>query len=492
MRAGPGSLWGSPARAARSSLVARAVLAAAALAAVVVLGCPQPAAAHPLGNFTVNRYARVEVSAGFIRVLYVLDEAEIPAFQERAAVVGDPGGFALRRADEMGQSLRLRVDGTPVPLRRQSQVLTQPPGQGGLATLRVAVLFEAPMPGDGPDVRRRAEFQDVNEPQRIGWREIVVAARGNATLYRSDVPSRDLSDELRRYPADLTQSPVDRRAATFEFSSGSVTAPPPPLEAGRAGPARTGGGLAALANRSDLSGTLLLGILALAMGFGAAHALGPGHGKTIMAAYLVGTRGRPRDAIALAGVVSLMHTVSVLVLALVLFRLERSVPGERIYPWLTLVSGVLVMGVGAWLLVTRWRRRRSAHGDHDHGDHDHSGHGHAGHGHRHAPQPEVKPLSRGGIAALGASGGLFPSPSAVVVLVSTFSVGRAGLGLAIVAAFSVGLAVTLAAVGCALALGRGLLERRTSRILAMLPVLGAAILVVAGLVVTLQGANALT
>lgn len=480
MRAGPGSPRGSPAgRGARHLLVTRAVLAALALAAVVVLGYPQAASAHPLGNFTVNRYARVEVSAGVIRVLYVLDEAEIPAFQERAAIAGDPGAFALRRADEMGRSLRLRVDGTPVPLRRQSQVLTQPPGQGGLSTLRVAVLFEAPMPGDGPDVRRRAEFQDANEPQRIGWREIVVAARGNATLYTSDVPSRDLSDELRRYPADLTQSPVDRRVATFEFSPGSVAVPPPPLEAGRAGPARTGGGLAALANRSDLSGTLLLGILALAMGFGAAHALGPGHGKTIMAAYLVGTRGRPRDAIALAGVVSLMHTVSVLVLALVLFRLERSVPGERIYPWLTLVSGVLVMGVGAWLLVTRWRRRHSAHGDHDHG-------------HRHAPQPEVKPLSRGGIAALGASGGLFPSPSAVVVLVSTFSVGRAALGLAIVAAFSVGLAVTLAAVGCALALGRGLLDRRTSRVLEMLPVAGAAILVVAGLVVTLQGATALT
>jgi len=482
--------------------VTRAVLAALALAAVVVLGYPQAASAHPLGNFTVNRYARVEVSAGVIRVLYVLDEAEIPAFQERAAIAGDPGAFALRRADEMGRSLRLRVDGTPVPLRRQSQILSQPPGQGGLPTLRVAVLFEAPMPGDGPDVRRRAEFQDANEPQRIGWREIVVAARGNATLYTSDVPSRDLSDELRRYPADLTQSPVDRRVATFEFSPGSVTVPPPPLEegrAGRAGRAGTGGGLAALANRSDLGGTLLFGILALAMGFGAAHALGPGHGKTIMAAYLVGTRGRPRDAIALAGVVSLMHTVSVLVLALVLFRLERSVPGERIYPWLTLVSGVLVMGVGAWLLVTRWRRRRSAHAEHGHGEHGHGEHGHGehghgehGHGHRHVPHAEVKPLSRGGIAALGASGGLFPSPSAVVVLVSTFSVGRAGLGLAIVAAFSVGLALTLAAVGCALALGRGLLERRTSRVFEMLPVAGAAILVVAGLVVTLQGANALT
>ena len=485
MRAGPGSPRGSPAgRGARHLLVTRAVLAALALAAVVVLGYPQAASAHPLGNFTVNRYARVEVSAGVIRVLYVLDEAEIPAFQERAAIAGDPGAFALRRADEMGRSLRLRVDGTPVPLRRQSQILSQPPGQGGLPTLRVAVLFEAPMPGDGPDVRRRAEFQDANEPQRIGWREIVVAARGNATLYTSDVPSRDLSDELRRYPADLTQSPVDRRVATFEFSPGSVTVPPPPLEEGRAGRAGAGGGLAALANRSDLGGTLLFGILALAMGFGAAHALGPGHGKTIMAAYLVGTRGRPRDAIALAGVVSLMHTVSVLVLALVLFRLERSVPGERIYPWLTLVSGVLVMGVGAWLLVTRWRRRRSAHAEHGHGEH--------GHGHRHVPHAEVKPLSRGGIAALGASGGLFPSPSAVVVLVSTFSVGRAALGLAIVAAFSVGLAVTLAAVGCALALGRGLLERRTSRVLEMLPVAGAAILVVAGLVVTLQGANALT
>jgi nickel/cobalt exporter len=216
----------------------------------------------------------------------------------------------------------------------------------------------------------------------------------------------------------------------------------------------------------------------------------------------VSSRGRPRDAVLLGGVVSIMHTASVLVLGLVLVQVDRSIAAEAVYPILILVSGVAVTAVGVWLLVARWRKLRSPsrggsghdHGPgHDHGhddDHDHGhdhGHGH-GHGHSHAVPAGVAPLSRRGLVALGASGGLFPSPSAVVVIVAAVGLGRAGLGLALLAAFSVGLAVTLSAVGLALVYGRSVLERRgAARRLSFLPVVGAVALVALGVAVIVRG-----
>lgn len=473
------------------------------------------ASAHPLGNFTVNRYARIEISSGVLRVHYVLDEAEIPAFQDRRALAAGREAFAAQRAKDIADALRLEIDGVPVALVPGRHLLSEPAGQGGLRTLRLVITFAAPLPpSTGPDVVHQARFADENQPERLGWREVLVVARGDSRIVSSDVAERDASDELRRYPANLIQAPLDRRTAAFSFVPGRVAVPPSPLTLAVTAPPRAGGGFASLVNRGQTGGLALAGVLAIALGFGALHALGPGHGKTIMAAYLVGTRGRPRDAVALGGVVSLMHTVSVLTLALVLVRLDRSVAAESVYPWLTLLSGVVVTGIGGWLLVRRLRARRAKrsdlqvahdydhdhdhdhdHGDHDHGDHDHGdhddhhgAHGHGGRGHSHALPAEVRPLSWRGVIALGASGGLFPSPSAVVVVISAFSLNRAGLGLALVAAFSIGLAATLSAVGLALVYGRGVAERRGSRwAIEVLPLVGAAVLVVAGLVVTVQG-----
>src|SRR5437763_3915959 len=106
-----------------------------AMAALVLAAVP--AGAHPLGNFTVNRYARVELSAGVVRVYYVLDEAEIPAFQDRDALKADPVTFTQKRLDDIVQHLTLTLNGQPESLRVRSHLLTEPPGQGGLATLRL-------------------------------------------------------------------------------------------------------------------------------------------------------------------------------------------------------------------------------------------------------------------------------------------------------------------------------------------------------------------
>ncbi len=497
------------------------------LVAVLVLAGPlfalwptAAASAHPLGNFTVNRYARLEVSAGVLRVHYVYDAAEIPTFQQRADLEGDRTQLGARRAEEIAGSLMLRVDDVAVGLRADEHLVETVPGEGGLSTLRITIAYSASVPGWTPGSTHGVVFTDGNEPRRVGWREVVVVARGDSEILSSDAPARDVSDELRSYPENLLQAPLDRRAATFSVRVGTVTVPAAELRT-RVAPAAPIGGFGGLAARTDGSVGVTLGLLALSFGFGVVHAIGPGHGKTLMAAYLVGTKGRRRDAVALGGAVSLMHTVSVLVIAVVLFRLDRSTSGERAYPWFALASGLTVIGVGAWLLRSRLAARSaSAHHDqdphqhHDHGDeHDHShhehdhhehtshhehehshqepehghDHGHGPGGHTHALPADVRPLSRRGLLALGASGGLFPSPSAVVVLVSAFALGRAGTGLALVAAFSAGLAFTLTAVGLGLVYGRSMLERRglvSGRTARALPVAGAALLIVLGVVIT--------
>ena len=469
------------------------------VAAGVLLVWATPAQAHPLGNFTVNRYARLEVSAGVVRVLYVLDLAEIPAFQERRAVAADPDGYARRRAEDIGRGLELVVDDVRLDLVLTEYLIQEPPGQGGLSTLRLSALYVAELPSGAADDVHEATFRDTNEPDRIGWREIVVTAEGDAEILRTDAPQTDISDELRAYPPDRLGAPLDQRQATLVFTSGSEPAPAPAL-VGRGENNGGSEGFAALITRTDLRPAAVAAMLALAVGFGAVHAVGPGHGKTVMAAYLVGTTGRPRDAVLLGGIVSLMHTASVLVLGAVLLRVDRSIATEAAYPALTLLSGLAVMAVGTWLLVSRWRRLRTAaagrahehqHHEHQHHEHEsHEGHGHVhahgGPGHTHELPPEVNPLSWQGLVALGTSGGLFPSPSAVLVLVSAVGLGRAGLGLALLGAFSIGLAATLTAVGLALVYGRSVLQRRfrAPGVVRFLPVAGALALVTLGGVVT--------
>jgi len=213
-----------------------------------------------------------------------------------------------------------------------------------------------------------------------------------------------------------------------------------------------------------------------------------------MAAYLVGTSGRTADAVLLGVIVSLMHTGSVLVLGLALLQLNRYGAIERIYPLLTVLSGLIVIGFGAVLLRRRLRTLRSTSPhhdhDHDHGEgHDHDHHHHGPGGHTHELPEGTKPLSRRGLVLLATSGGLLPSPSAVLVIVAGFAAGRVALSLSLVLAFSVGLAATLSAVGIALVLGRRVLERRkhAGAVVRALPVAGAAALMTVGLILLASG-----
>ena len=190
-------------------------------------------------------------------------------------------------------------------------------------------------------------------------------------------------------------------------------------------------------------GAMLLAMLA-AFAFGAVHALSPGHGKTLVAAYLVGSRGTPRHAVLLGLTVTFTHTISVFALGLVTLYLSRFVLPETITPVLGAVSGITIVWVGATLLYRRTVGRSAARGlttpapglAHSHGD---------GRVHTHVPEE----ISVGGLIALGASGGLVPCPSALVLLLTAVSLGRVGFGLTLLVAFSAGLAVVLTAVGLA-------------------------------------------
>lgn len=184
--------------------------------------------------------------------------------------------------------------------------------------------------------------------------------------------------------------------------------------------------------------------LALAFFFGAVHALTPGHGKTLVAAYLVGSRGKLSDAIYLGGVVTATHTVSVFALGLVTLYASTRIAVERIFPWLSLLSGAMVLVIGAWLL---WRRLGGERPAHDGTAGRSASHSHGfGMAHSH---------SHGSLLSLGVSGGLVPCPEALVVLMLSISMGRLGFGLLLLTSFTLGLAAVLMAIGGAMVLAGG-------------------------------------
>jgi nickel/cobalt exporter len=400
--------------------VRRLVALGAALAA---LGAAGTASAHPLGNFTVNRYSGIELSGDRVYVHYALDLAEIPTFQEGDAVRAT--GFA----DRLARGLRLRIDGRRVAVRAVEHTIGERPGAGGLPTLRFQAVFETEGAVATAGRMSHLAFEDTNYASRIGWNEVVVTAESGAEIHASTAPAASVSDALRAYPKELLEAPLDVSSATVSFTPGSHAGGPPELGASAVGQ-REGGGFESLVAREDLGLGVVLVSLGIAMFWGAAHALTPGHGKAIVAGYLVGSRGRPHHALLLGLIVTVTHTIGVFVLGVVTLVLAQFVVPERLYPWLTLASGLLVVAVGASLFWKRLRHRPRAHTHGHHHRHDHG-----------------RELSARGLLGIGAAAGLLPCPSALVVLLSAVALHRIGFGLALIVAFSVGLAATISSIG---------------------------------------------
>jgi ABC-type nickel/cobalt efflux system permease component RcnA len=215
--------------------------------------------------------------------------------------------------------------------------------------------------------------------------------------------------------------------------------------------------------------------------WGAVHALTPGHGKALVAGYLIGTKGRPRDAVLLGATVTVTHTAGVFALGLVTLVLSQFIVPESLYPWLTLVSGLLVVGVGASVLVQRIRTRRTpAHHVHHHG-HKHDHHHH----HRHTHDDSSTVSSRG-VVGVGIAAGLLPCPSALVVLLSAIALHRIGFGFALIAAFSLGLAATITGIGLVAVLARRTFGRLSvdGPLVRALPAVSAFVILLVGAAIT--------
>lgn len=524
-----------------------AVLAAAAAGGLALAAS---ALAHPLGNFTVNQYSRVQPSGDRVYVLYALDLAEIPTFQaaEELRSAGEER-YAAALADRIRDGLTLEVGGAPLALRELDRRIAFPAGVGGLPTTRLEIVFEA---GPVPRGQRLAlAYLDESYPDRIGWKEVVLAPDAGARALSASVPATSVSDELRAYPEDLLRSPLDVRAATAEIVTGGTAGPPPPLSGdGPGAPGRGGsaaeGGFAKLIEETELTAGVVALSLFVAMFWGAAHALSPGHGKAIVAAYLVGSRGTPRHAIYLGLITTVTHTVGVFALGLVTLALSELIVPERLYPWLNLVAAVLVVAVGAAVLRSRireWRRAVSArrgrdrsherggergfdaphpppvgppgagvwpgearrdrrrhvhsHGhdrDHAHGhshghDHHHPDHRHR-HAHRHVPEPGT---GWRGLLAVGVSGGLIPCPTALVVLLAAISLQRIGYGLVLIVAFSVGLAATMTAIGLLAVFAKRAFRRLDLQgpVVRLLPAVSALVILAVGVAMTVRALPAL-
>ena len=437
----------------------RALLALIAVALLV----PAAASAHPLGNFTINHMSRVSVSSDRVNVFYILDQAEIPTFQERGL---PPSTVLAHKRAEALRNLVLTVGGRRVQLAAAAGGgrISFPPGQGGLKLTRVELPLAAPVRDP-----RSLSLRDDTFSDRLGWREIE-SAPGSGTAVRSSAPTGDPTNGLRNYPKDLLKSPLDERSASFSVRPGHGTLVAPRAPGGKyasSGHSSGDGFAGVFADAASGKGVLLLLLLA-AFGWGALHALSPGHGKTMVAAYLVGTRGSARHAVALGATVTITHTIGVFALGIVTLALSQYVLPEQLYPWLTLTSGLLVVIVGVNVLRSRIRAARAAHHHHHHHHHD--------------------DLTWRSLVGMGASAGLIPCPSALVVLLGAISQHQVALGLVLILAFSLGLAMTLTALGVAVVYAGKLTSRLSfsGRVATVLPSLSALLIVGLGLMLTLR------
>jgi nickel/cobalt exporter len=565
-----------------------AALVVALLAAFAV---PALAAAHPLGNFTINHYAGLRIEPDRILLDVVIDQAEIPAFQARLAFDADGDGELSDAETEAGRqrgcaelagSLELAVDGRAQTTRLTEAGLAFPPGAGGLATMRTVCAFEAVL--EAP-LRAGTEvaFADRSYSERIGWREIVVqgsgilvAPGGTAAGLRETSPSARLTS----YPADLlTQAPADTDVTILTTPGGPVL---PPLDIPDADPvagqglaaesappvtaASVPGGVAiddipAIFRSVDLTPIVLLVSVLTAAALGAGHALTPGHGKTLMAAYLVGSRGTPVHAAGLGLSVALSHTLGILALAALVVGAQGLLPYDVVVTATPVIAALSIVAIGGWMLITEGRRRWRARGAGSAGDHDHAhdlghGHGHSddvhdpGHDHdrgaghhdhdhgpadhhdhhdhgpghdddhhdhhhvmphptgtaavpgehshggvRHSHLPaEGSTISWRSLFVLGLAGGLIPSASALLILLSSIAAGRPAFGFVLVVAFGLGMALVMGGVGLTLVLARGRLERvdqanPLARASAYLPLVASVVVLGFGLYLTFQAVS---
>lgn len=340
------------------------VAGAGMMVAVVASVFLAPAAsAHPLGNFTTNTAVALRLMPDRVDLEYAIDEAEIPTV--RAAGIIESDGltrYAASTCDDVAAGVRATVGGERLTFAVTSSTAAYAGGAAGLRTLRVDCSLSAPadLSADETDIAVRNEWIG----DRIGWHEITATGDG-VTFSTGAPPTASTSDQLRSYPADQLAAPPDMRNASFRSSPGGSTDDGTTAAGGRhvaagsvsalPGVDRASESFTDLVSKERLTLGVALAGLVLAIVLGSLHALAPGHGKTVMAAYLLGGEGSGRQALALCATVTATHTAGVLVLGTVL-TVTAVVAPERLYPILGAISGLLVASIGLSML----RRARAA------------------------------------------------------------------------------------------------------------------------------------
>ena len=345
------------------------------LPAVITIGLFVEVFAHPLGNFSINHFARIESGVVSARIRYVVDLAEIPTFQESQKADLDSDGN-LTEAELNGYldrvtpgylaGLKLTFDGAPVALRLTGKSISKLPGAAGLFTLRIAYDLTGELASANATPRFR--FENANTADRAGWREIVVAPASGVNVFDSDAYGSGVTDELRAYPEDMLMAPLNERVAEWSVTAGALPANAKPLTLRDGKPVVAARDhFAELIAAPNLTpGVILIGLL-IAFALGGMHAMSPGHGKTIVGAYLVGSRGTVKHAAFLGATVTITHTIGVFALGLITLFASRYVLPEKLFPVLSFVSGALVVAIGLSLFTRRLRVLLgvAAH-DHDH------------------------------------------------------------------------------------------------------------------------------
>jgi nickel/cobalt exporter len=436
----------------------RRSLAAFSLALLAGIGWAGAVSAHPLGNYTVNRAVIVRLGSTAVALRYVVDMAEIPAFGEIQAMDTNADGrtdaaelsaYAAAACEADRRALSVQLDRFRAAVaQRAAPQLSFPAGAGGLSTLRLVCSFGVQLLA-GRD-SRTIEVADTTNDGHVGWHEVIIAADPGVLIVASDVPAVSRSAELTAYPLDSLQSPPDVRtgSATFRLVAGAVgngSAPDPAAPLVRS---TANDPLAALVGGPLTPLPVVLGIL-LAAGLGAAHAVSPGHGKTLVAAYLIGSQGSRRHAATLGLTVAVTHTAGVFLLGAVTLLAGQFLVPERVIGWLTIGSGFLVVLLGAGLVLRAARGSRASH-DHER-EHERS-HEH-GLPHEH-PHPHRELRARN-VVALGLAGGMVPSASALIVLLVAITTGRLLFGLVLIVAFGVGMSLILGGLAVATTMVRG-------------------------------------
>lgn len=480
------------------------------------------AGAHPLGNATVNHYDGLRLYPDRIVDSAVEDIAEIPTLQRKSLIDSNGNGtiddaeraaYASRQCAAMANSTSLSVNGQRLSLTVGPSSYVERPGVIQLTVGRLSCQLTGAAHLAG---QATLTVNSNWDSAGIGWHEITAVGDG-VTLRQSPFPAHSVSDELRAYPNDMLSSPLNVRSGSVATAGGSgastyAAAKDLPV-AGAA--VRALNRIATAFNNLVGSKHLTVGIgllaILLALALGAGHAFLPGHGKTIMAAYLVGRQGRLRDVVLVGATVTVTHTAGVLVLGLII-SITAAFSTTAAEQDLGILSGLIIAAVGLGLLVSataRLRKHRQAtvvdevadlalvpaggtHADvilashdapghihqhghtHDHGDthqhghtHDH-GHTHehgtshdephehvhsGGHEHRHGfgsrshSHQPGQGFSRGGLIGLGVAGGLVPSPSALLVLLAAIALGRTTFGITLVLFYGLGMAGALTAAG---------------------------------------------